>query len=595
MHEPPQRPGRRNKLAFLAGVAIALAALVFAFDWTWFRPLIQQHIYSRSHRHLDFDELHFGLSREWEPTVRVRGLTIENAPWADRRPLVRAGELRATLAWRSLTDDRIIVTRLVLADADVDLELQADGLRNWRLRHPDDRGPGRIRVLALDAQRSRLRFVDRGLDLEFSAETAPLAANESIAGREALPLTRTIVFRGASAGLPFSGEVHVSDLLTFFDTGVPFALRGNASAAHAHMEIEGTAADLAKLAEVDARVRMTGATLSELGPLLRSSLPASKAFAIDAHVHKAGGRSALSQLRLRIGQTDIEGELVYLQPRSEDARPFLQAELRSDAADLGDIASHHGFDASRLKRLDAQLSLKVARLKAAAIGSVQGVGLSALLKDGVLTVDPMHFGIASGQVSGGIKLDANRVPSSAEIKLDLNGLRLDRLLPQMPEAQRIGGLLHGHAVLHATGDSVAALRSSLAGSVTLGLNQATIASRLEARLALNAGAMFRTLLGANEQMPVQCASLLLDFHRGVGTARRLSLETERMQLIGGGTVDLPGESLDLLITPHPKQFALLALHDSIQVKGPFHAAKITLVKPVAFPRQQGCGDSAPRQ
>ncbi len=46
----------------------------------------------------------------------------------------------------TLFDDRSLVALLELKDADVDLERQADGLRNWRLNNPENRGPGKYLI-----------------------------------------------------------------------------------------------------------------------------------------------------------------------------------------------------------------------------------------------------------------------------------------------------------------------------------------------------------------------------------------------------------------------------------------------------------------
>ena len=94
-----------------------------------------------------------------------RGLRVENAAWADKqRPLVDAGLLRFEFEWQSFTGPRVTVTRAVLVDARIDLERSADELRNWRLSNPLDRGPGRIRVLSLEAGDTRVLVEDGVVD-----------------------------------------------------------------------------------------------------------------------------------------------------------------------------------------------------------------------------------------------------------------------------------------------------------------------------------------------------------------------------------------------------------------------------------------------
>ena len=114
----------------LAAVAL-IVALGLAFDWNWLRPLIQHHVMARSGRSVQFDDLKVHFRNGLDPTFELRGLVIQNAPWASTRaPLIRAGRLAATVSWRTLGSDLKIVDRIELEDAQVDMERQADGLRN---------------------------------------------------------------------------------------------------------------------------------------------------------------------------------------------------------------------------------------------------------------------------------------------------------------------------------------------------------------------------------------------------------------------------------------------------------------------------------
>ena len=215
----------RRSRAFLA-LATLLAIFVALFDATWLRPLIQHHIQERSGRRIDFDELRIGLDAALQPTVRLRNFTVQNAPWAARaQPLVRAGEFGFTLAWRSFVGERIVVTRLDLIDAEIDLEHRADGLRNWRVTRPDDRGPGRVRVQAIEARNARAHVIDEAHHLDLDLQVA-LAAPAVLPGHADMPLVRHIALQGTRDGAPFEGELAVSLLPTFFDTGRAFALRG---------------------------------------------------------------------------------------------------------------------------------------------------------------------------------------------------------------------------------------------------------------------------------------------------------------------------------------------------------------------------------
>ncbi len=233
MNLPTSPPAsRRHRLAraalAAAAIVLALPALAWLTSGVWAKPAIRHYVMSHSGRTFDFDELHLRLAGSLDPTVEFTGLAIQNAPWAAARPLIRAKRVAATFDWRSLFGrDMTVVKLLVLDDAQVDLERQADGLRNWRLGHPDDRGPPRVRIVALDARDSTLSTVHRGIGLEGEAQIAPLAAPRAPAAGAALPLTKRLSFKGVYQGRPFDGAMDVSDVLTFGLTTQRFAFDGH--------------------------------------------------------------------------------------------------------------------------------------------------------------------------------------------------------------------------------------------------------------------------------------------------------------------------------------------------------------------------------
>ena len=132
---------------------------------------------SRSGRSFDFDDMKVHFRDGLDPTIEFRGLTIQNAPWAaSKAPFIHAGHVAATLSWRSIGSGMTVIDLIELEDAQVDMERRADGLRNWRITRPDDRGPPHVRVLALDARSSSLHTIHRGIGLEAQVSTTPLPA-----------------------------------------------------------------------------------------------------------------------------------------------------------------------------------------------------------------------------------------------------------------------------------------------------------------------------------------------------------------------------------------------------------------------------------
>lgn len=598
MNMSPPAPARLRSTGARIALVAAAALLLWAFDWTWFRPLIQYGVAERSGRRVDFDELHIGLTRSLDPIVQLRGLLIQNASWAASRPLVRAGLVSFTFSWRALFADQIVVTRLVLVDADVDLERQADGLRNWRLIHPDDRGPQRIKVLAVDATRSAVRVLHRGIDLEVDVRASALQPVQAIATHPELPLTKWLVFKGAFGGKAFEGQTAVSDVIAFGDAVSPFAVRGKAQIGGSRVEAEGVASGIRSSADFDLDVRLSAASLAELWPWpIGNASQHSPPAVSEGHVRKAGSKWTVSRLKAKVGHTDLSGDATFDDGRAAGHRPNFQASLLSTVFDLEDIAPLTGMgsksagDAARLREFDAEMNLRIMKFDPAVFDVAQSLQMHAVLRDGVMALKPFDLGAAGGHVIGGLQIDASHAPVQVALDLQARGLLLGALSSALPETRRLNGAVDGRVSMRSQGESFAALVDAATGSLSAALSGATVSNRLDAEMGLDGSGLLRTLFTADRRVPVQCATLAVDFLHGAGKIRHLALETQRTALNGGGSVDLVHKSFDVTVMPKRKQGSLLALNKAIHVQGSLRDTRVELVDPVAQSALDNCRHS----
>jgi uncharacterized protein involved in outer membrane biogenesis len=574
--------GRKTKI--LLGVGLAVALTLALFDWNWLRPSLERHLSEKSRRAVRIGDLAVEVGFSFEPTVRLRGVYIENAPWADtKRPLAVAGEVSFTLALKTLWDERLVVSRIVLKDAEVDLERLADGLRNWRLREPDYRGPGRFKVLAIETHRSRIRFAHRGIELDVVGNSTTAESVER--GAQPDPtLSTKIDFDGKFRGTAFAGAVLTSDLLTIQETGRTFALRGHASSGNTRIYADGTFADLLKLSTIDAKLRITGASLAKLQPFVDLDL-ASRPFQADARLRKNDNHYAVEQLRAKIGATDIAGELTYHGDRDgeEHGRPVLRATLRSESADLADfdavgspaaeqagserLLARSTLGVERLQAIDAHVSIIARRLRSAAVPALESLKFTADLDDGILNVKPIAFGLAGGHAIGAITLDAKRVPPSSQMALDFRGMQLDQLLPTLASKGVSSGSVKANVQLSGRGNSLSAIAGSATGSMSLQMVEARISNLLDAKLGQDFGKVLRLIISGDHAIVVHCAAIAFDFENGLGKSRAILFDTEQTRIDGNGTLNLRDETLDLLLDPTQKKPGAISLHSAIRVQG----------------------------
>jgi len=603
-------PGTKTKI--LLGLFIVPAIVAALFDWNWFRHPLEQYLIDRSHRDVRIGDLRVDFGWSLEPTVRMRNVYIENAPWADKRPATVAGEASFTFSLRSLWEGQPVISRLVLIDADIDLERQADGLRNWRLRNPDNRAQGKVKVMRLEAQRTRIRFVRRDIDFEVVAASSPMDLAETT--RDAVLSTR-IGFEGEFQGVKFSGEAMTGEWLTLLDTGEFFPLRGHVAAGKSRFEIDGSMADLFRPSATDAKVRLAGASLSELGSFMRVALPASRPYEVEARLQQTKDGYSCTALRAKVGGTDLAGEVNF--NRSAEP-PMLRAELRSESADLSDLGSLLGLghapgraaatsaaaaddeaagpaekepiisgrilpsgkiNIEQLSTLDAHVSLNATKVTASDLPALESLSFSAELDNGILILKPIHVGLAGGHVTGWLTLDGEQQSATAHAKLDLQGIRLEKLLAMLTDTPFSVGSIAAHLDLRGHGASVATILGAASGSLALTMDGGRVSNLLDAKLGLNGGKILRLLIGGDQGIAINSVDVAFDFDKGLGTATNIFLDTSQTRVAGTGNINLRDETVDLLLTPHQKKPGIFSLRSSsIHVDGSFRHPQFTIVK-----------------
>jgi uncharacterized protein involved in outer membrane biogenesis len=589
------------------GGVLALAGFACVFDWNWCRPLIQRYVMSHSGRSITFDDLQVHWRHGLDPTIELRGLTIQNAPWAASwAPFIHAGHVAATLSWRSLGSDMAIVDLVELDDAQVDMERRADGIRNWRVTRPDDRGPPRVRVLALRARNSDLHTIHEGIGLEMDVSTKPLENVESVSGHPDLPLTARLRFKGRFRDDAFEGDARVSDVLAFGDSQPRFALRLEAHSGSVTLEASGLSNDVRALGDLDCDIRLSAAAGGPARPL-PAALARLRPLVAQGHLARSGDTWRATEVRIRAGrQTSLVAEATFTS-KTDGATPRrrLQAMLHDALIDVDDLSmlrdktppgeptlpgtrpdADHALSTrtlpfERLRELDADVDLRQARFTGAERGMAQSLRGHATLAGGVLRLSSLDIGVADGHVSGTLDLDATQAPAALALELRARGLRIEQLSATLAANGALAGAVDGQASVKTRGTSSRALVAGASGRVTLALaDGASVSKRLDAKLGLDGGEWLRTLFDKSARVPVQCASVTLALEHGVATPRRFVFETPGTALAASGSLDLVGETVDATLTPVRKRLALLSLDKSIHAQGSWHAVKIALKPPL---------------
>lgn len=594
-------PPPRTLAALLGASGVLLVLALLMADWNWARPAVVRYIEHKSKREVQVDDLQIRLDADWQPVVRLRGLRVANAPWASGgRPFITAREASFTFDWATLFSDVRVMRRMHLVEADVDLQRQPDGLRNWRLTRPDDRGGARLRVQRLQAERSRLTLAHRGLGLMLEARSTPLAQPHD--GR-----TQRIAFQGRFGDAGWAGQAEAGPVLSMVDTSERFPLRGEARSGDTTLAVQGEIADLMQLSAVDTQVQLRGDTLAELHAFLpRGEWPASPPYRFDGQVVRDGASWVTRRARLTLGRSDLAGEARYTPARAQrDERASLQATVTSERLRLQDLPSRHGEPAlaagrppapatrvlpqralplEALRKLDGRIAVQIGTLEAPKWPGAHGLAALATLDRGDVQVQLQRGELAGGRWEGRFALDTRGKQPEAALQLKARGVKLTELWPGLARQPDVHDVkwpaVDGSLKLSTVGATLASWWGGVDGQLDLQFIGGSLPKKLDARLGLHAGRMLSTLVGGNQPVPIRCGALSVAFSGGVGRTKELVLETERTQVQGIGSVHLAEESWALVLTPQAHGGTLPA---SIVAQGTFRGAKVELAQREALP------------
>ncbi|MCZ2495254.1 AsmA family protein [Xylophilus sp. Kf1] len=625
---PTPRPHfvRRHPVAI--GLAAALVLLVLLFDWNWFRHPLERYISQKTSREFTISDLHVTLGLT--PTIRLRDLYFGNARWSKEPAMARAREVEFSISLRDLPE-KILVTRLALTEPDLLFERLADDRKNWILSAPDDKSPSRLRIGTLSVDKGHLRYTDAGVPFAIDVDASTFDPEKQAAVKDADAAPRNdryatrYDFRGSYREARFKGHALTGEVLSFQESGVPFPLKGELDAGTTQLAVEGTIADAANISGIDVRLRIQGRTLANLYPFLLLPLPATPPYRLQGHLVLQGGRYSMEDIVGTIGSSDVRGKAAYVQ---REPRPLLTADLHSRLLDISDLGPLIGvqtretggkpavsqgqtadrpaarqqekaadprhilpagsFDGSRLQKIDADVDLEAARLKAPTTLPLESLKASLHLHDGVMKLTPLDFGFAGGTIASQWTLDARQPVIATEAQVDFRRIQVAKLVPASAEKIAQGaGTLGARIRLKGTGNSIADAAAKADGEVSAAIANGRISNLIDAAAGLNGGKVLGLLAGGDKTIAVHCGGLAFDIRRGKGVARLFVVDTEQTQILGTGGFDLAQETFDLKIEPKPKRPGILSLRTPVRVFGTFKEPDYSLEKGPLLARAGG--------
>ncbi|WP_321808859.1 AsmA family protein [Burkholderia sp. BCC1993] len=431
------------------------------------------------------------------------------------------------------------------------------------------------------------------------------ASGASAAAAPAKPSGPTYAFGlkvdGRYKNVPISGTGKVGGVLAIERSTQPFPLQADVKAGDTRLAIVGTLTDPMHLAALDLRLWLQGTSMSHLYQITGITLPDTPPYATEGrligNIKQGASTFRYEDFNGRVGGSDLRGTLTWAQ---REPRPKLSGELESKLLQFSDLAPVIGADtaASKAKRGDttrqpADRVLPVSRFRterwSAIDADVKFTGRKlikspqlpitdlythVLLQDGVLTLEPLQFGVAGGTLATTAHLDGSSTPLKGRFTLSARHLRLKQLFPTQKVMQTALGEINGDASLSATGNSPAALAGTSTGEVKALITDGRISLLLMEAAGLNvANVVYEKLFGTRD-VNINCAAIDFVATDGMLDPKVFALDTDDALINVDGPVNLRDESIDLKIHPHTKGFRVFSLRSPLYAKGTFKNPKV---------------------
>ena len=342
----------------------------------------------------------------------------------------------------------------------------------------------------------------------------------------------------------------------------------------AEVEMQGSIQDLAGKISLDLKLKIGSTDPGALAPLAGTDIPLKGPFVLATQVKGTGTSWSFAGLNMTANKSDLAGNAQVQLGK----RPLITGQLKATTINLADFTSKtpsrdqaaakgqkaapkndgrlfsdEPLPLSALKAVDADVKLQVGTLILDP-QQLSNLQVSLSLKNGVLAVAPFHFGLAGGTFDGKVQLDGSAKTPTLTMLVDGKGFELGKL---QEKGALSGGKSDLKVDLKGNGHSVRTLMASLNGETVLSVGRGRLANK-----AVNwaAGDLLFQVLGSinpfaksEDYTQMSCAAVRFVINNGIATANNgIAMRTDKVDVIGSGTVNLRNERLDLGIKPHAR-------------------------------------------
>lgn len=607
----------------LIGIPVVMLAVLLTFDWNRAKPWLNVRTSEMLGRPF---AINGALSLTWEKPATIGSFERDEGwgsiiPWpylvAQDIHIGNPSNMKALMPTEMasikqfafslnplvLLKKQIAIPILHFESPVVSLLRGADGKNNWTFKKDDKPSPWQLKLQDIIITKGSIHLTDAIKHADVTADIDTLNADSVYGVKWQL--------HGKLNGETISGNGKAGAVLSLQHQTVPYPIMVNLSMGQTAIAVAGTLTKPTDLAALDMRLKVSGVSMGRLYALIGIVLPETPPFMTEGHLigtlNPQGDHWIYEKFSGKVGSSDITGSLNY---KSKQPRALLSGTLVSRLLYFSDLAPMIGADsnASKTKRgeaavqptdkvlpiepfkterwtsIDADIKFSAKKIIRKMELPINTLTINLHLQDGVLSLLPLNFDLAGGNMSSDITLDGSgktgKNAIKATMKVTARHLKLKRLFPTLQPLQASAGEINGDASLSAVGNSVASLLGASNGEIKTLINQGTISKLLLEEMGLNIGSVILTSLIGDKQVKLNCMATDFDVNNGLMQVRRFIIDTDDAIIDVSGNINLAQEQLDLTINPNSKGLRLLSLRAPLYARGSFMQPSVSIDKGV---------------
>ena len=596
---------RSKKILIVFGAMFALlAAAILLFDWNMVKPYVERQVTEKTGREF-LIQGNLDLSLSLNPRISAEGLSLANADWGTDQPMLGVSRIAFRISLLDLLKGDIVLPEVSISHPKISLEKGEDGKRNWDLQKTE-KETELPKIGRLNIDQGTLSFRDPKTDTDI---TVTVSMESTSADARETPVN--VAAEGKFSGLKFSSRIHGGELVSLTDKNRPYPIKGNGQIGTTHAAFDGTITGLEALAAMDMQLEIQGDDLSALYPIVGIVIFPSPPYHIAGRLLHQKTEWNFKEFVGEVGKSDLGGDVLF---DTGGKRPMLRADVVSKVLDLEDLSGFMGarrgpkpedspaekqekkasieaqrdrmlpdqeFKVDKLRAMDADVKITGQSIRNKNL-PIEHLEAHLKIEEGLLTMDPINFAVAGGNIITKGTVNARKDIPVAETRVEFKKLQLSKLFPKSETMQSSKGVIGGITQLKGEGKSVGALLASSDGRVGLVMAGGEISQMVLAGVDLDGGELIKLLFTGDKNVPIRCAVVDFGVKKGLMNSDAFVIDTTETNILGEGYIRLIDETIKMTLSPQPKDFSILSLRTPVHISGTFKKPKIRPDKMLAI-------------